>query len=176
MFLEEKLMSSYILKGIHRFEKLDLDANYIVLFGVDKEPPHVGFVSMTKYFSKSSIGGKFDHDFNKVLKSVERKNIPTVIIKLEDGLYNPHQFYDKQPLKEGESCLSPIKSILFKKGKLPNELMYVFDIIAILKAEGRITKIEHLGCEQMLSQNCLTLNKYGQEEIDKAILDTKKPC
>jgi hypothetical protein len=169
-------MSEYRLDNVQDFVQLDQEAHYIVLFGVDKVPPHIGFVTNGRYFSQSSVGGKFNHDFNNVMKSVSRKGIATVLIKLIKEGFKPEAFFTNTPLDLGESCLEPIKKMFVPHGLDMNDHKYVFDVITFLEKKSYIYSIEQLACEKLLDQKCLILEKYTQKEIDRAIADAKRPC
>ncbi len=169
-------MSEYHLNQVEEFTSVDLQGSYLLLFGVDKVPPHIGWVSDTKYYSKSSQGGKQNYEVEKILASVKRKRIPTVLLKLKVDQLTPNAFFDDIPLSAGESCLNPIKELLSSLDAGIKHAPFVFDLIELLKAADRIEKVYHLNCEEMIQGKSLSLKKYGQVDIDKAIHEAKRPC
>lgn len=169
-------MSEYVIENIHDFKELDANTDYIVLFGVDKAPPHIGFVTKLRYYSKSSQGGKRNHDFNSVLSSIQRKKIPTLLLKLKSNNVSPERFFDSQPLNTGESCLTPIKLMLTANGVSVENAEFIFDVIDILHKINELDRVEQVNCSALIQTNMIKLAKYAQKEINNAIQDSKRPC
>lgn len=169
-------MSNYILKEVREFIGLNRTGDYIVLFGVDNVPPHIGFVHNTRYFSKSSQGVKTDYDFQKILSSVNRKKIATVLVSLTGISPDPSMFFDQKTLSKGESCLTPIKQMLSECDGSVLECNYLFDVIEFLSQNNYLGSIEHLNCSDLIDEDSLELMKYSQEEIDLAIEQAQRPC
>ncbi|CAG5084578.1 hypothetical protein [Parvicella tangerina] len=169
-------MSNYTLSNISDFHSDEMTGNYLVLFGVDKIPPHIGYVQNQYYYSKSSQGVKRKFDFNKVISSINRKGLPTIVIELNGLSLDPDQFFIGSNLSKGESCLNPIKEMMGRSNEAIKEVKYLFDLLDLLLKEGYIQKVEHLNCEKFISNGSISLKKYTQEDIDKAILDAKRPC
>lgn len=169
-------MSEYIIENINDFKELDAGTDYIVLFGVDKVPPHIGFVTKLRYYSKSSQGGKRNHDFNNVLSSIQRKKIPTLLLKLKSNNVSPESFFDNQPLNTGESCLTPIKLMLTANGVSVKDAEFIFDLINLLYKRNELERVEQINCAGLIQANMIKLAKYSQKEINNAIQDSKRPC
>lgn len=171
-----KLESKYSLSSVDEFKFLNVDSNYLVLFGVNNIPPHIGFVSKGKYYSDNSSGGKRGYDFSNILKSVDRKKIPTLLISIEMKEVDPEKYFRSVPLNPGESCLTPIKNMMIEADIPIGKASFVFDLLNDLLENDLINKVEHLHCSNLISDNIITLEKYSQEEIDQAINDAKRLC
>lgn len=169
-------MSNYSLQPVKDFKVLDENSNYLVLFGVNNTPPHIGFVYKGKYYSNNSRGGKQNYDFSKILRSINRKKVPTLLISIKMKQIDPDKFFQSEPLSIGESCLSPIKSMLSEVGIPLNGSAFVFDMLDELAKKDQINRIEHLFCTKLITDNIITLEKYTQVEIDEAIREAKRLC
>ncbi|MCB9196222.1 MAG: hypothetical protein H6598_08335 [Flavobacteriales bacterium] len=162
--------------NITEYHELDGQAVYLLMINVENIPPHLGLIYKGRYFSKSSLGGKFDQDAQLTLKSLIRKKIPSILVRLNMNIVDPKAFFNKIPLRSGESCLSPIKNLISENFSEVSSSKYVFDILEVLIASNKLSTVEHICCDKLISEGHITLNKYDQEDIDKAILNTKMLC
>lgn len=168
-------MSSITLGDIKPFIEIEDNSSYLVMVAIDKVPPHLAMISNHKYFSLSSKGLKLAVDVNKILESVIRKNIPTLLIKLPEVMtlnIVRDKFSMYNSLSEGGSCLSPIKDVFSSYAQDLNEAEYVFNLIPMLYKKGWVKEVYSL----CYNKNTFMLNEYSQVEIDKAIKNAAQLC
>lgn len=168
-------MSEYRLENIKLFSTVNPNSNYIVLFGVDKVPPHIGFVHKGAYFSESTKGGKTNYDFSKILLSIKRKGVKCIFIELMEMKLSPELHFSTAHLQIGESCLTPIKRMMNEIIEI-SDAKFVFDLIESLIARNKIQAFYHIGCDSLIVQNTISLPKYDQSDIDLAVKNASVPC
>lgn len=169
-------MSKYSISGITEFISFDEKGTYLVVINVNSIPPHIGLVTQGKYYSKSSHGGKSDYDFSKILNSLNRKKIPTLLIKLNLELGNVKSHFNNSPLQLNDSCLNPIKSMLTNNGVELKGAEFLFDVVKALKEQDKIVSAEHINCSSELDGNTISLSKYSQVDINNAIINARSLC
>lgn len=156
----------YLIESIQQFEELDEKATYLVLFHVDKQPPHLGIIHHGEYFSLRYDKPQIGLDPQTILKTVEKKVIPTLFfeVKTEDSIDFKALFSKYQSI-EKISCLFPIREAL--SPEFYEDIQLVFDLLDKLKAEHRIIATYSLNLKPDSSK--FALKKYSIEEVQKEI-------
>lgn len=168
-------MDKLTLKNIHSFESsfLKEKKNYLVLQNVQNIPPHIGLVIQNKYYSTAVAGVKTNLSFETVIKNIQQKNIPTLILELENITISEEKltniFENYGPLNAPEkSCLFPIieaLSIIFKQ-ELKSE--FVFELIPVLDSWKKLKNIYSLHLSTSFPHD-FRLKEYSRNEINYCI-------
>lgn len=166
-------MDSYSVKIDAEFKRLEDNVSYLVIMGIDKIPPHIGFIDNGKYFSESSRGGKFDYRADKLINALVRKNVKSLFVMLDCASFNTSRFFSSTKLGKGDSCLSSIKLTLKDRQLISGTETFLFDILENSTFKNNIIAIYHLNCNDIISNKNVFLQKYGQDEIDQAIEQSK---
>ncbi|MCB9197188.1 MAG: hypothetical protein H6600_01925 [Flavobacteriales bacterium] len=166
-------MDSYSVKIDAEFKRLEDNVSYLVIMGIDKIPPHIGFIDNGKYFSESSRGGKFDYSAEKLINALVRKNVKSLFVRLDYSSFNTARFFNSTKLGKGDSCLSSIKLTLKDRQLISGTETFLFDILENCTFKNNIIAIYHLNCDDIISNKNVFLQKYGQDEIDQAIEQSK---
>lgn len=158
----------YIFSNIQPFENFDINKTYLVLFYVNKIPPHLGIVSGNKYYSITikyvENGLKSDY----ILKLIQKKKIPTLFVELHkdisEQVKSKFNTLEKINLK-GTSCLKPIREIFDVKNA-----NVIFDVLDYFD-ENRISY-------NVLSNNIAKIDyeieRYSRENVLNRIKELKQ--
>jgi hypothetical protein len=172
-------MSKVVLKNIKPFIYLDPGKTYLVLIAIDKEPPHLGFITNGKYYSVSTNGVKNGVDAEMIIKSLNKKNVPTILLEIYynfDNTFLVEYYNSLKPLQENQSCFIPIRHILSQKDVEFRHAQYVFELIPILIAKDALTSVYHINAEHLMKYMTFQLKEYTQEDINAAIKNVNQLC
>lgn len=107
-------MSSFEFDTINEFNSSEIlmDGFYLWIWYADKMPPHIGCSSNGSYFSLKVNGKDQDIKVKKVLSLIEKKKIPTILVKIKN-VYSQESVFQKyaafQKAETGKNtCLTPI--------------------------------------------------------------------
>ena len=99
---------------IIEIDKFDQHGTYIWVIHADKIPPHLGISSDGMFFSLKVTGVDFDLPADRLLKTLDRKWIPLLIIETDSisvkDLRIVYSHYESAK-DGGNTCLSPIKEV-----------------------------------------------------------------
>ena len=99
---------------IIEIDKFDQHGTYIWVIHADKIPPHLGISSDGMFFSLKVTGVDFDLPADRLLKTLDRKWIPLLIIETDSisvkDLRIVYSHYESAK-DGGNTCLSPIKEL-----------------------------------------------------------------
>ena len=89
---------------------------YLWVFHADKIPPHIGISSHGKFYSLKSNGVDLGLDTGKVLRLINDKKLPSILIRLtpdveEDEVQRVYQGYFKTQAGS-VTCLVPVNQVL----------------------------------------------------------------
>ena len=159
-------MEDYLIESVTAFSELNSGATYLVLFHVDKQPPHLGIIHQNEYFSLRYDKLQMGIDPQTILKTVETKKIPTLLfeVKLESAEAIQDIFKAYQSI-EKISCLFPIREFFYPD--FYEDIQLVFDLLDKLKADQRIIATYSLNLN--LISNQYKLKKYSVQEVQKEI-------
>lgn len=127
----------------------------------DKIPPHIGCSIDGFYFSLKAKGKDLNIPVMKVVKIIEKKAIPFLLIETDLG-FSVQQIEDAytpyfNASAEGISCLKPILDLIDN----PAEVCQIKYLIEHLESTERIKHIFGVN----LNQDYTGLKEYGQSEI-----------
>lgn len=166
-------MSSYLFKAIQPFQMNDLDTNglYIVLWYVDKIPPHIGLLKANNYFSLKYNGVDMGIPFNKVLSLVEKKKCKTLIVSVQQEIELQEiqaSFQSFEKAQAGKNtCLSPVKSLLCKEKQA--EIKQLKDLLKTLEQHQQLGKVFSLN----LNIENFELPYYTTKDIENRLIHLK---
>ena len=114
---------NYKFKNIFPFVDFEVDKTYLVLFNVDKIPPHLGIIKNKKYYSITIKETEIGLNEKAIINLIARKKIPTIIIAINDRLNNIEAYYSKYSnrVKESISCLKPIKEYFAEQNEFKSD-------------------------------------------------------
>lgn len=134
-------MSKYFIKKIE-IENLkgQLNESLIWAFHVDKVPPHVGISIDGLYYSMKVNEADIDLDVNAIFQVVQRKKIPTIVVKLRsaDTVSQLKEIFKSYGPKivEGDSCMTPVLTFLRQDKNL-----LLDDLILSLQEQNQVDEI-----------------------------------
>jgi len=158
---------SYSFKTFKKHDEVNFHNTLIWIFYATKTPPHIGISTKERLFSLK-VKGKDENIYtNRMLKTVQLKKIPTVIVELNNQLAikklkDEYILYDH--ITSGKNtCLTPIKNILkCTKAQQLSELLHFIN--------ERINICAGLH----LPDNYNTLPNYSTTEINNRIEQLKR--
>lgn len=116
---------------------------FLWVFHANKIPPHIGLSTNGDFFSLKASGRDVALNSKNVFKTIERKQIPSLIIELKvelntDVVQNVFSKYERTV--PGEiTCLDPIKSILnCEKATKLSDLLNILNEEALIVEENKI--------------------------------------
>lgn len=161
---------TYVFNTIKPFEKGLLKRGaYLGLFGVDGIP-HLGLIRKGKYYSVSANKVKVGTPVDKLLTTLEKKNVKSLFIELNDkisrrkvvDLFGQYQ----KGLNNDQTCLEPIKGLF----DLDNSrIEVVSDLLNQLNDKKMIGKVYGLN----ISKKSFSLMPYTKSDIDRMIKKIK---
>lgn len=164
-------MEGYLINSIQEFDKLKLDSCYLVLFHVDKQPPHLGLIAGGEYFSLRYDKLQMGLDPETILKTVRTKKVPTLLFELDQHrTENPLKIFSKYQSIEKISCLFPIREVLFPD--FYEDIQLVFDLLDKLGKANKILRTYSLNLE--VDSGSYSIKKYTMEEVQEEIKRLKK--
>lgn len=174
-------MSELRIQNINPFFENTNDRSFILIQNTDQVPPHISLVVDGNYFSVSVSGVKTEVDFQSVLKNIQMKNIPCLILEITkikfsseaiSDIFNHYGRLDKPE----KSCLFPIIDLLNRAYGLIHESEFVFELIKELEKNNNLIGVFHLNLESKLKENSFLFSKYQREDIRFCIdkLNTKE--
>lgn len=167
-------MGEYTLSVDGEFLKMNKNSTYLIVMGIDKEPPHIGWIANGKYYANSSRGGKFGFEALRLLEILKKKETPSLIIELKGTfLIDYADYFSPAPLNKGESCLLPIIDLLHDCGSLEMSKGYLFDVLKDDLFVPNIKNVMQMNAKNMIRESRIILKTYGQSEIDEAIQDAR---
>lgn len=163
-------MSDISIKNIIPFDANAENRSFILVQNTDQIPPHISLVVDGNYFSVSVSGVKTEMDFNSVLKNIELKKIPCLILEIDDIRYSSDAISDifkhyGRLDKPEKSCLFPIIDLLNRAYGLIHESEFVYELIIELEKNGHLKGIYHLNLESKLKQDSFLFPKYERDDI-----------
>jgi hypothetical protein len=159
---------NFEFKNITPFKDFNVDKTYLVLFHVDKFPPHLGIVQANKYYSITIKEVELGLKTKSIIGVIQRKKIPSLILEIDDSINNIAPFYLKySSLQDGMiSCQTPIKEYFSTQNDFKvNDIKVVFDLLDSLIEKVR--NVYQLNLDNKLSNNC----SYLMERYSLAVLE-----
>lgn len=168
-------MDKLTLNNIHAFDNslLQEKKNYLVLQNIQRIPPHIGLVIQNKYYSTAVAGVKTNLPFETVLKNIYQKNIPTLILELDEIAISEEKlteiFENYGPLNAPEkSCLFPIMDVLSIAFQKDFTAEFVFELIPVLNEMKKLKRIYSLHLSSSYPHD-FRLKEYSRNEINYCI-------
>lgn len=176
-------MSEIRIQNINPFKERSDDRSFILIQNTDQIPPHISLVVDGNYFSVSVSGVKAGVDFQSVLKNIQVKNIPCLILEISEikfsseaiaEIFNHYGRLDKPE----KSCLFPIIDLLNRAYGLIHESEFVFELIRELEKNENLTGVFHLNLETKMKDDSFLFPEYRREDIRFCIdkLNQKEPA
>lgn len=154
--------------NLKKFSSFRDDRNYILLFHVDKIPPHLGLIQDNKYYSITVKEVEFGLSVTSILSLIKRKKIPTIIIETSKSVNSAARCFDAYSRLDSSvlSCLAPIKDVY--SSELKNHVTaveLVFDLLELLEQREIIENYFELNL------NCSTfaMQRYTMLELQQHI-------
>lgn len=131
-------MENYLIEGIQEFKNIQKESTYLILFHIDKQPPHLGVLDRGKYYSLRYDKLQMGLDFQTILKTVEAHKIQCLIfeIKVDSESEDAAVVFEKYDSIEQISCLHPIREFFFPEGF--ESIQLVFDLLDNLNWKRRV--------------------------------------
>ncbi len=161
----------YLIEEIQDFKGFYQEKSYLVLFHVDKQPPHLGLVIKGEYFSLRYDKLQLGLDPETILKTIESKAIPTLFVEFQnDSDASVKDLFSKYQSIERISCLFPIREYLF--ANFYEDIQLVFDLLDKLKEEDRILATYCLNLKTV--SGTYGIQKYSVKEVQEEIKRLQK--
>jgi hypothetical protein len=173
-------MSELLIKGIKKANESLFDkGTHLVLFYVNKTPPHLAIISDGKYFSITVKGDQIGEEVIPIFQLIQRKRIPTLFVSLRESVapeFLLESFRETSLNKLGTTCIEPISRsfrLQFSDGVDYTSVQTFFDLYELLKQTNRIQSIS----QYFLSENQLcdfTLSRYNKEDVVQFVQELKQ--
>jgi hypothetical protein len=162
------------IPNINLFENSSNECSYILIQNTNQIPPHISLVVEGNYFSVSVSGVKTEVDFQSVLKNIQLKNIPCLILEISKIKFSSNAIADifnhyGRLDKPEKSCLFPILDVLNRAYGLILESEFVFELITELKKCEKLLAVFHLNMENLLKGNDYLFPIYNRKDISFCI-------
>ena len=158
-------MERYLIENIQEFKNLKSEAVYLVLFHVDKQPPHLGVIVNEAYYSLRFDKMQIGIEAQMILKTVQTKKIPTLLFEVDPGNISIDQIFQKYLSIEGISCLYPIREYFYPENF--ETIQLVFDLLDRLKKDQKLINTYWLNLEP--NTTSFSLMRYSMDEVQKEI-------
>ena len=164
-------MSKVVLKDIVPCRKADLMSGFhLILFHVNRVPPHLGIVYRQKYYSLTASECQIGIDFDPIWRLIRSKKIETIVIKIDSA---PSQEFISAAYQSYEvakpnqyTCLSPIKDYFNEYHHIsPEGIQFVFDLIPKLYESNLIDEVRQINLTSESNQFSFELLTYTMSEI-----------
>ena len=115
---------------------------FLWVFHANKIPPHIGLSTNGNFFSLKASGRDDELNSNNVFKTIERKQIPSLIIELKveletDVVRDVFSKYERT-IPGDVTCLDPIKAILScEKATKLSDLINILGERALIEKENK---------------------------------------
>ncbi len=173
-------MSSIVIENINSFHEFENNKTYLLLIKVNQIPPHIAVIQNGGYYSYSTHGVKIHSDVSAFLSLINKKQTPTLIFELNSEISNKKisgYYQNLNNLIENQSCLIPVKKWLIDFNSIFLQSEFIFNIIPLLQKLNLISNTYCIHAKHLISENnSFILSKYNQEDINKAINNTKQLC
>lgn len=164
-------MEEYLIENIQEFSGLNPKSTYLILFHVDKQPPHLGLIAEGAYFSLRYDKLQVGLDPKSIFKTVQGKKIQTLLFEVESsGTENPIKIFSRYQSIEKISCLFPIREVLFPR--FYEDVQLVFDLLDKLKEENRILATYSLNLSA--HSGSYRMKRYAIKDVQEEIKRLKK--
>ena len=159
-------MSEYSFGSIVSADEKMLTAGaFLWIWYADKIPPHLGISVNGSYFSLKYNGKDLGIEVQKPFNLILKRNIPTLLVRLDYKLdkTNTFKIFDsfKNASSSGFTCLDPIQKSLSKYN-----FKTVFELIDELKMERKILSVSGVN----LPGNFSGIPLYGVKEIRSRLI------
>ena len=164
-------MSKVVLKDIVPCRKADLMSGFhLILFHVNRVPPHLGIVYKQKYYSLTASECQIGIDFDPIWRLIRSKKIETIVIKIDsvpsqEFISAAYQSYEVAKPNQ-YTCLSPIKDYFNEHHQIsPEGIQFVFDLIPILYESNLIDEVRQINLTSESNEFSFELLTYTMSEI-----------
>lgn len=164
-------MSKVVLKDIVHCRKADLMTGFhLILFHVNRVPPHLGIVYKQKYYSLTASECQIGIDFDPIWRLIRSKKIETIVIKIDSAssqefISAAYQSYEVAKPNQ-YTCLSPIKDYFNEYHHIsPEGIQFVFDLIPKLYESNLIDEVRQINLTSESNQFSFELLTYTMSEI-----------
>jgi hypothetical protein len=163
-------MENYLIENIQKFETINSDKTYLILFHVDKQPPHLGVVVNGAYFSLRYDKLQMGIDPESIMKTVRTKKIKTLIFEIDEKGSNVESIFEKYSSIDSISCLFPLREFFFPNGF--ESIQLIFDLLDKLKSDSKIIKTYSLNLEP--DTTTFNMKRYSIQDVQNEIKRLKK--
>jgi len=179
--MKEILMDNYIFSVVQDITREALsDGVFILLFHVDKVPPHLGLCVYGRYFSITMNKQYIDQDIDSVLRSINAKNIKTIFQQVlipseidQESIVDitKHNFEGyKSLLNDGITCLQPISDTFVNLlGTNITNVDVVFDVMDEIKAQGHLGSTFHSNLSSSSEGEDYSVKRYTLDDVNQRI-------
>ena len=168
-------MSKVVLKDIVPCRKADLMSGFhLILFHVNRVPPHLGIVCKQKYYSLTASECQIGIDFDPIWRLIRSKKIETIVIKIDSAssqefISAAYQSYEVAKPNQ-YTCLSPIKDYFNEYHHIsPEGIQFVFDLIPKLYESNLIDEVRQINLTSESNEFSFELLTYTMSEINSRI-------
>jgi len=153
-----------------------LNGVHLVIIHATRIPPHIGIIAGGLYHSLTIKGQEVNIPAEALIRNTIQRRIPSLFIKIQQ-----HPDFNAEQLKEqivsdvrrfpkvavnGATCLSPVKLFFEVAYGVPvNDVMYIFELLPALEAQGLIEHASAL----FISSSELQLPLYTMSELNSGI-------
>lgn len=162
----------FTFNHIKPFDTFSTRGTYIILFHVDKIPPHLGLVVDEKYYSITIKEVELGLNVNKMVDLIKRKKIPTIIIEVDDKAKNVSKFYSKYNSLKEESitCLTPIKEYFSVSNSFNStDIKVIFDLLDTLVEKNKVIQTFELNLSHVIHEGKYAMKKYSFHQLNEQI-------
>lgn len=178
------LMSEYyIIPGVKKVPSDNFlrKGTYILLVGADRRPPHLALLLDGLVYALGVKGPKLDIPFDVQLRMIRRKNVKTLLVKLNISIHVHENQLFREIRKQTSmftraeapvaTCLSPIKNFCAGVfGVNVKEVHCIFDLLPLLYEHRFVEACYHYNLENDLDkEGAYRLGKYTMKEIYDSI-------
>jgi hypothetical protein len=137
---------------------------YLLIIHADKIPPHLGIMIDGKFYSQKVNGKDLGVDYKKLLKIIQKKNIPTLFYALNSVSKKSIKTvfeYIPSEIKNKQTCLNPINRALTEG----EDFQIVSELISYLEENNQVEEVYGLN----LPNSFVAIPSYSREDVEKRI-------
>lgn len=167
-------MAELLLQNIQPFNGNLAVGSFILIQNTNQIPPHISLVNDGNYFSISVAGVKASNEVMPVIKNIQIKEIPSLILAITPLRFSNDAigeiFIQYGPLnRTDKSCLFPIIEVLNQSYGLIHESEFIFELIKELENTENLKYISHFNMQSILQNDSYLFPLYSRNDINYCI-------
>jgi hypothetical protein len=167
------LHAGFRFEALRPFHAAIVPSDYAILITyANRIPPHIGFCQNGIYYAFNGQGSEGPQHLGRVLRWIEIKKIPSLLVMLKEPLFRPSQDHAENflltapPLHLGGSCLFPVRGLIEEYWNIHVKQPLIHGLMKQLEIENIIRETLFLNLEPALAgDNSFSIPAYDEQTV-----------